>query len=53
MYKKQFRDFKTGSSKSNFIGHLLDNHSVGTVADKACCFRTKDPMTLAVQMFVF
>jgi hypothetical protein len=30
LLKKHFRDFKTGSSKSNFIGHLLHNHSVST-----------------------
>jgi hypothetical protein len=29
--KKHFRDFKTGSSKSKFVGYLLDNHPVSTV----------------------
>jgi len=33
MYKKHFRDFNTGSSKFNFIGHLLVNHSVCTAED--------------------
>jgi hypothetical protein len=32
-YKEHFRDFKTGSSKTNFIGHLLDNHPVSIAED--------------------
>jgi hypothetical protein len=32
-YKKHLRDFKTHCSKSNFIGPLLDNHSVSIAED--------------------
>ena len=32
-YKKHFTDFITGSTKSNFVGHLLDNHPVNTAED--------------------
>ena len=33
LLKKHFQGFKTGSSKSNFIGHFLDNHLVSTAED--------------------
>lgn len=50
-YKKHFRDFETGSNKSNFIGHLLDNHSVSIVEDMGVLNIIKKGELLTLEKF--